>query len=1728
MIDLRVLGPISVSGSSGDLEIGGPRQRRLLAALVVNANSVVPTSQLMDVLWEGRPPDGARRSFKSYVGRLRAALAADDAADLIVTHPAGYALDVDPDHIDSSRFERLVERARAELALGESAAAADLVDEALALWRGQPCHEFIGEEWVEPFTARLESTYASALELRIEVMLATGHHGDALPEIDHLVERFPYRDGLRRLRMLALYRAGRHVDALREYQQYRTMLAEEVGIEPGDDLVRLEQQILARDDELLAPAQGRRRIGDYELGERVGVDDTAVVYRARQTSVGREVAVKAIRPELANDADFIRRFEAEAQLLAAVEHPNVVPLYDFWREPGSAYLVTRWLGGGSLRDRLATGPFPLDAVVSLTDDIAGALAAVRSAGIAHIDLASSGILFDDLGRAHLTKLGIAALDRATEPEDGADAATPSRRGLVASIGRLLHEVMTGAPPTRASESWEATPLRHDIPAGLDAAVRTACSTDPADRFADPAELAVAVRSALIGLPHPDRRSADPSGQSTDTVRGANPYKGLRAFGEGDSRDFFGREHLIDRLMAAVAESRFVAVVGPSGSGKSSTVRAGVIPRLRAVGERSPTAGRPFVTTMVPGSNPFAELERALTRVSARSPSAPASSAAGLARCLQEILPGDSGLILVVDQFEELFTSVDRDQRDAFLGAVRELVDDPSARLRVVITIRADFYDRPLQHPTVGPLVRDHSVAVTPLEAAELEAAITRPARRLGVDFEPPLVAELVADAARNPNTLPMLQFALTELFERRRDHVIRAAEYEAMGGLSGIIASRADALYTDLPADQHDGVRRLFGQLVVVGDGPEETRRRARVDELPNVPDAIVDVYARARLLTIDRDPVSRVPTVEVAHEALIRNWPRLREWLDEDRDALRTLRHLNAAAHSWDERGRDADELYRGARLAGALELKTHRDELVTDVAEEFVAASTEASVADVRRARRTTRRLRGLLAATAVGLVLALVAGAVAISRSRTAAERSREAELTTVIAAANEAVEAEPQLAALLALEANRLSDDPRAREILQSAVTADLGRLATWTPTSGPVMEAALSGDGSRLAVTSGTSIEVLDLETLQPVGAPHERLYDPSLETGGQRLTISHHGRTLGVVTRSEVQRDGGRGQEESMTFVDTDTGERSAGPPIGFVPGVGTDAGDPIQFLRADFNPAMPLLVTASHINRDIGTTVYRGTDPTEVSDLPGIALGFSGDGSRMMSVEGPFSETVTIRDAANMREVASVATIDLGFGPAEAVSAALDHSGSRLLVFTATGLSVFDIDESGTISPDPVQITTSSWPAGAATSRDGRVALVDEDGLVRVHDLDDGSLLGRPIAPRPGPRGVAVAFRPDGTLVTVGREVTIRSSDGSTAVGGAAGRGDYGLRLSPDGETLATTNHFGELFLYETATGKLRATVEVGRNGERVAGTPLAFSPDGSTLIAAGGAGSDHPSGSPGAGYSTALLNVIDAVTGDIVASHTTRTGTLDPTAVAVSPDGEHVLIGRREGGVELRTFPDLHEVVVGGDDRVHRHHLSFDNLGGSQRVMSVAFSPDEGSYLALHDEGTLISWSRASGQEQWRSDVASGALVALDDGRFLMSADDGTVTVRNADGDVVGPAFSGHLGPVTAIDVAGDLVATSGEDDTVRLWNLSTGQPIGQPIDVTGGAVDLSDDGRHLAVVSPNGHATVLVMEPDGWADAACRLAGRNLTTQEWDRYLPPSEPYRATCPQWPAAAG
>ena len=1057
-MEFRVLGAIEVSDVDRvAIPIGGPKQRAVLAHLLLRVNHLVPTEVLIDEVWGEDPPETARNALQSYASHLRKAL----GPERLEGGRAGYRLRAEPSELDLVRFRSKLRNARRLLPI-DAAAAVDAFNHALDLWRGPAFGDLATEPSLQFEAAQLDDLRLGALEDRIDAQLTIGHQADVIGELETLTARHPLRERFWEQLMLALYRSGRQGEALETYQRARQILADELGIDPSPELRGLHGRILSQSADL---ELGGEPLRGYRLLERIGGNSLGSIYRASQPNVGRDVAIRIVHEHRANDPAFVRRFESDAQSVAALEHPRVAPVYDYWREPGRAYVVSRFLRGGSLRDLLErSGPPGRDRCVQILTQVAEGLMAAHGRGVTHGNVRASNVLFDEEGNAYLTDFSIG---------------TPAVRirDDVSAFADLVGETMGERLPVDLGD------------------VLARIGTDTGDDQA-----AFETILDILGV------NAE---SSVARVSVRNPYKGLRPFLEADAIDFFGREtfvrRLLERLAANGGSPRFTVVVGPSGSGKSSVVRAGLVSAIRA-GKASGSAGW-LVTDMHPGRHPFEELDAALMRIAVRPPAGLLarleSGPRGLLEVVEAIVPADAQLLLVVDQFEELFTlTEDEDERALMLESLRVAAADPASRVRVIATLRADFYDRPLRYPRIGPLLGSTTEVLSPLTPEELERAIVRPAERSGLQVDRSLVPQIAADVAEQPGALPLVQYALTELYDRRDDGRLTLEAYRDIGGVGGALASSAEHLYVTRHAAGQDAIRQLFLRLVTLGEGVADTRRRVPTSELVAIEvdrsamEAAIDSYGRHRLLTFDRDPATREPTVEIAHEALLSAWGRLRDWVDEARDDVRMRRRLSDAAREWEHNDRDPSFLLSGSRLnqftawesstSLALGLE-ERGYLQASTARRDEERTRETARQERERTleRRSVKRLRALVGALTAAVVVAVTLTTIAVNRNAEAQRASRLATVRELVSAATANLERDPELALMLALEAARTPVDgaliPEAEELLRRAAPALSIDTAGFIGPDISSYDFAPAGDAVALVGGDG-SVGVWDLTT----------------------------------------------------------------------------------------------------------------------------------------------------------------------------------------------------------------------------------------------------------------------------------------------------------------------------------------------------------------------------------------------------------------------------------------------------------------------------------------------------------------------------------------------------------------------------------------------------------------------------------------------------------------------
>lgn len=1406
----------------------------------------------------------------------------------------------------------------------------------------------------------------------------------------------------------------------------------------------------------------------YTLKERLDVGGYGAVYRAEQGTVGREVAIKVILPEYANQPEFIRSFEIEAQVIARLEHPHIVPLYDYWRDPEGAYLVMRWLRGGSLLPQVAQGPLPLATVTKVLEQIGSALLAAHRQGVIHGDLKPGNVLLDTDGNTYLADFGIARevvnISLIEAPTSTVLIGSPpylspeqiehqdlSPQTDIYSFGVMLYQLLTGELPFKTNTPIgfyfhhlhnpipDVCALRPDLPAGLNAVIQRATAKRPADRYPDVQRLiddftrAIARGTDAVpsnghsrgnghsaggnGLVRELYASAAVAPSEQDVVPAANPYKGLHAFQESDAANFFGRESLTRLLLEHVTRpgslGQFLAVIGPSGSGKSSVVRAGLIPALR----NNLGAGSQhwFIATFRPGPQPLDELASALLRVAVVRPNALLEQLQadqyGLLRVIKQMLPADpqTELLLIIDQFEEVFTLVkDETSRTHFLNSLMAAVTAPGSRLRILVTLRADFYDRPLLYPGFSDLVRQRTEVVLPLTTVELQDAISRPLARAGVTAEPALVEALLHDVGEQPGTLPLLQYVLTELFEQREGQHLTLAAYQASGGVLGALAKRADTIYEQLEPTAPDATRQLFLRLVTLGEGTEDTRRRVPRPEVSSligtgpVLDRVIEAFTSARLLTIDSDPLTHIPTIEVAHEALIRTWSRLRQWLDTSRDDLRVQQRLAQMTADWLGAGKDAGYLAAGGRLqqleawSATTYLALNRDE--QSYLDASLAARDEMLRQEATRSARETRLRRSarLLLWMLVGLMLLATLGALQLSsqarRGQVAAEGSaREARNLALAAGAQAALsEGNTDLALSLAMVANQLDPVLPQEEyaLAQAAYAPGTSRLLAGH--TNRVRGVAVSTDG-RVSVSGGEDGQVI--------------LWD--LRTGKALRTLKDSGAQVTGVALSPQADTAAAATENNVLVWDLNTGAL-----------LKTLSGHSASVLAVAYSPDGTQLLSGSDDTTVILWDLASGRPSTTLRGHSGAvqAVAFSPEGTS--AVSGAVDKTIIVWDLQTGKP-----QLDPLVGHTDTVTTVAWSPDSRSILSGSKDKNIlkWDVESGQVISVffgHSRDVTSVVWSQDGATvlsgSRDGSVGLWNADGTLRGFISGGGGTV------------TSVAFGGDGHTLLLGsddfqvRLLDTRNGAEVQTLSGHTDRVTFAV-FSPDGRTVLSGSGDSSMKLWDVSTGEVLGTF----TGHKKAIGAVAFSPDGKLAVSAS--------------TDTSLI-IWDVATQRQL--RTLQGHAAEVSAVAWSPDGTKILSG---GGDKQ---------LVLWDAATGQQLQAF--TGHTQKIYSVVFSPDGQTALSGAGDTTIIRWDVATGKQlqTYSGHSAQVRSVAVSrDGKYALSAgsDKQVIYWDIATGRQI-RSMVGHKGDVWSVSFSpdGTRAVSSSDDATLVVWDLASGEPL------------------------------------------------------------------------------
>ena len=1186
----------------------------------------------------------------------------------------------------------------------------------------------------------------------------------------------------------------------------------------------------------------------------------------------------------------------------------------------------------------------------------------------------------------------------------------------------------------------------------------------------------------------------------------NPYKGLRAFQEADAPDFFGREMLTRRLCERLAEetelSRFLAVVGPSGAGKSSVVRAGLLPLLRH--QLLPGGFDPVVVDLIPGPHPLEELESALLRSAANPPPSLMEQMwgdeHGLTRAVSRVLPDEkSELLLVIDQFEELFTLVtDERVRTQFIDSIFAGVADARSRLRVVVTLRADFYDRPLVYLPASELLGRRTEIVGPLTSDEMYQAITGPAERHGLELEIGLVATIMQDVTEQPGALPLLQYALTELYERREGRLLTLAGYKASGGVFGSLARRADILFSGLSQEEQAETRQLFLRLVTPGEGMEDTRRRVLRSELQSATKdeaalrRVLDLFGRYRMLTFDRDPLAQSPTVDVAHEALLRSWRRLHDWLNESREGLLVQRRLMSSAAEWQASGQERSFLASGVRLAQFAALQEEAGETgalaLTGDEQAYLAASKqeqqqreateqERDARELSLQKRAAQQLRYLAAGLAVFLLLAAGLAAWALNRSQVAQDNLAHADALRLASTANNLLllHGDLQLIALLSVRSMNTEYSSQADAALSNVAFQGIPPRVFAGHTA-VVRMAKFSPDGKYLVTASDDrTARLWDVATGKTI-----RIFSGHMAPVGG-VAFSPDGKYLVTASDDRTARLWDVATAQTLRVF---TGSSSA---IGW-PYFSPDG----KYLLIDDGPS-------PHI-WDVATAqmILTFTGHTDQA-FPA----YSPDGKYIFT--GSLDGTERLWDASTGQQIRVFSGLTglcgaVAYSPDGRYVAAGGGAGPD---GPSTQIAVWDV-----ASGQQVQLLSGlQGVLGIAFSHDSRFLVSGgEDATVRLWDIASGQMVHNFLGHTQGI--FWVTFSPDSKLVaSAGRDDTARVWSLQTGLGALVFTGHTDTvnqaTFSPDGKKMVTASNDHTARIWDAASGQQLLVLS---HPDAVRGA--VFSPDGKMVLTAG---ADKITRLWDATNLTGSASVSDKPLLTFVGH------TAEVRKAVFSPDGNYIVTVSFDGTARVWDAHTAEPLVTYTEQ-------------GPAWLYRVAFSPNGKMVATAGEDGTARIWDPQTGKELQVLHVLQGntgsvADVAFSpDSNYLLTTglDKAARLWDVATGEEL-RAFRGHTGQVlgAAFSPDGKIVLTTGDDETARLWDPQSGKELRSFVGHDGGVSTavFSPDGKYILTSSDDKTARLWFTDYQDTISYVCGLLTRDLTPDERAKYdIRDQEP---TCP-------
>ncbi len=1139
-----------------------------------------------------------------------------------------------------------------------------------------------------------------------------------------------------------------------------------------------------------------------------------------------------------------------------------------------------------------------------------------------------------------------------------------------------------------------------------------------------------------------------------------PYRGLFHFGPNDAQFFFGRESFIQELYGATKTERLIPVLGASGSGKSSVVLAGLVPKLVKDGHWQLTHFRP-------GSEPFHSLALSLVPLYTSDETDQIIHARKLSKSLQngelpladiflkirQNHPTDQ-ILLIIDQFEELYTLCSKVEiRHQFLDAL--IADLPGT---VVMTMRADFLGNALSYRPFADVLNRKDYKLGSMNREELTDVIVKPAERLGVGFEAGLIERILDDVNHQPGNLPLLEFALTQLWQQRRGKTLTHEVYAAIGEVEGALARHADETYGRLVEGEKEQVRQIFIQLVRPGEGAEDTRRVAVKGELGEQSWSLVKQLADARLVVTSRDGQEQ-ETVEVVHEALIRNWGELRGWMETDRTFRAWQERLRGAKRQWEATGKDAGSLLRGAFLAEAQERLEERPQDLGAEAE-FIGLS----IAEKEKETKQERRQQGQLVCITWIAIFALIGALGFLHRSQF---RLKQAELSEAdslarysLALSNEGKDLD---AAIALLKANKIlekhqASDPEFIAAVNTYVYESRERQRFYGH-QGWVISVSYSPDGQTLASGSfNGSIKVWDIET------------------GAEITTLTgHQGWISGVSYSPDGKTLASSSRDGSIKLWDVEMGVE-----------ITTLTGNQGSIRSLRYTPDGKTLASGG---KDGSLKVWDVETGAEITTFTGHqewvnSISYSPDEKTLAS--GGDDKTIKVWDA----ETGVVITTLTGHqGSVYSISYSPD--GKTLASGSQDGsIKVWDIETGA-------EIATLTGHQGAVRgvsySPDGKtLASGSDDETLKLWDVD----MGQEITTLTGHQGRVhnISYSPDGkTLASVSDDETLKLWDVDMGQEITTLTGHQGwvssVSYSPDGKTLASGSSDGTIKLWSLEMEEEITTLTTDQGWVY----SVSYSPDGKTLAS---------------GREDGSIKVWDVETG---AEITTLTGHQEwVSGVSYSPDGKILASSSNEKRIKLWDVEMEEEIAT--------------LTGHQESIYSISYSPDGKTLASGSSDGTIKVWDMETGKEITTLTSHQGSVRSVSynsDGKTLASgSSDRIIKLWDAETGAELSTLTGHQGSVMSVSYSRDrkTLASGSEDGTIKFWDVETGEKLSTLTGHQGAvsSVSYSLDGKTLASGGEDGTIKVWDVDFDSLMQRTCQRVRPYLSNP----HAPLSDEERRLC--------